>query len=60
MAAFGILFGFIFLKKQQRTMKVIMYNRVSKKYFIRLGVTVGLALIPVALFMNPLWRNIEL
>lgn len=37
-------------------MKVIMYKRNSMKYVIRLILSVLMAIIPVALFMNPLWK----
>lgn len=41
-------------------MKVIKYPRRSKKYILRLILSALLAVIPVAIFMNPLWKNIEL
>lgn len=41
-------------------MKVIKFERGSKKYIIRLILSAIIAAIPVAIFMNPLWKNIDL
>lgn len=41
-------------------MKVIKYKRISKKYILRLIFSACLAVIPVAIFMNPFWKKIDL
>ena len=41
-------------------MKVIKYPRSSKKYIMRLVLSALLAVIPVAIFMNPLWKTLNL
>lgn len=41
-------------------MKVISYKRNSRKYIIRLILSVLMAIVPVALFMNPLWKKLDL
>ncbi len=58
MAVFGIVYGLVFLRNQERLMKVIKYPRSSKKYIIRLVLSALLAVIPVAIFMNPLWKKL--
>lgn len=60
MAVFGAIFGLTFLKKQERLMKVISYPRSTKKYLIRLILSALFAGIPVAIFMNPFWKKIDL
>jgi hypothetical protein len=58
MAVFGIFYGLVFLRNQERLMKVIKFPRGSKKYIIRLILSGLLAFIPVAIFMNPLWKKL--
>lgn len=41
-------------------MKAIKYPRTSKKYIIRLILSAILAIIPVAIFLNPFWKKIDL
>ncbi len=41
-------------------MKVVTYPRSSKKYILRLILSALLAIIPVAIFLNPFWKKIEL
>lgn len=41
-------------------MKVIKYPRASKKYILRLILSALIATIPVAIFMNPFWKKIEM
>lgn len=41
-------------------MKVIRYPRSSKKYILRLILSALLAVIPVAIFMNPFWKKLDL
>lgn len=41
-------------------MRVIKFPRASKKYFLRLILSVLLAVVPVAIFMNPLWKKMSL
>lgn len=60
MAVFGIVYGLVFLRNQERLMKVIKYKRNSKKYIIRLILSALMAAIPVAIFMNPFWKKIDL
>ena len=60
MAVFGIIYGLVFLRNQETLMKVIKFERGSKKYIIRLILSAIIAAIPVAIFMNPLWKNIDL
>lgn len=59
-AVFGAIFGLTFLKKQERLMKVVIYPRSTKKYLIRLVLSAVFAAIPVAIFMNPYWKRIDL
>lgn len=60
MAVFGIIYGLTFLRNQERLMKVVAYPRSNKKYIIRLILSALFAAIPVALFMNPFWKKINL
>lgn len=60
MAAFGAIYGLIFLKNQERLMKVVIYPRSTKKYIIRLILSAIFASIPVAIFMNPFWKKLDL
>jgi hypothetical protein len=60
MAVSGIIYGLVFLRKQERLMKVVSYERNSKKYILRLILSALMALIPVIFFMNPLWKKIDL
>jgi len=60
MAVFGIIYGLVFLRNQERLMKVIKFGRGSKKYIIRLLLSALFAIVPVAIFMNPLWKKIDL
>lgn len=41
-------------------MRVIKFPRASKKYVLRLILSVLLAVVPVAIFMNPLWKKMNL
>ena len=41
-------------------MKAIRYPRASKKYIVRLILSALMAAIPVAIFMNPLWKKIDI
>ena len=41
-------------------MKVIRYPRSSKKYILRLILSALLAVVPVAIFMNPFWKKLDL
>lgn len=60
MAVFGIIYGLVFLRNQERLMKVIKFKRSSKKYIIRLILSALMAVIPVAIFLNPFWKKIDL
>lgn len=60
LAVFAIFYGLVFLKNQERLMKVIRFKRNSKKYIIRLILSALMAAVPVAIFMNPLWKKIDL
>lgn len=60
MVVFGIIYGLVFLRNQERLMKVIRYRRNSKKYIIRLILSALMAGVPVAIFMNPFWKKIDL
>lgn len=41
-------------------MKVVVYPRSTKKYIIRLILSAIFAAIPVAIFMNPFWKKVDL
>lgn len=41
-------------------MKVVIYPRSTKKYIIRLILSAIFASIPVAIFMNPFWKKLDL
>jgi len=60
MAVFGVILGLVFLKNQEKLMRVVTYPRSSKKYIFRLILSAIIAGIPVALFMNPFWKNIRI
>ena len=58
MSAFGIMTAFVFIKKPQNLMKVPTYGRISKKFILKVTINIIIALIPVGIFLNPLWRNL--
>jgi hypothetical protein len=60
MAAIGIIFGIRFLKNPSKLMKVTVHKRNSKEFLLRVILTILMALIPLGLLMNPLWKKIEL
>lgn len=58
MAAFGIVVGLNVNNFPHRFAMLLDYTRLSLKYVARFFVTIVMGLIPVALFMNPLWGKI--
>ena len=59
MAAFGILMGLGVNNQAHKLAMLLGYTRVSFKYVARFLITIVLGLIPVAIFMNPLWAKIS-
>lgn len=58
MAAFGIVIGLNVNNFPHRFAMLLDYTRLSLRYVARFFVTIVMGLIPVALFMNPLWGEI--
>jgi hypothetical protein len=55
MAAFGLLFGLIFIKNPSNLIKPLQYSRLSLKFAAKLGIMIFVAAVPAAAFLNPFW-----
>ena len=59
MAAFAILIGLNVNNFPHRFAMLLDYTRLSGKYVARFLLTIVVGVIPVAIFMNPLWEKIN-
>lgn len=55
MAAFGIIIGLNVNNFSHRFAMLLDYTRLSVRFVVRFFVIIVMGLIPVAIFMNPLW-----
>jgi len=58
-AGFGALIGLNYLESPYNLHKVLGYTRLSFKFAGRLVLTIVMAVIPLAVFLNPLWNRIH-
>ncbi len=58
-AGFGVILGFSYMKKPYNLAKVLSYTRISIKFVAKLLITIVVGLIPLVIFLNPLWHNIK-
>ena len=54
------MYGFIFLRKPQNLMKIPNYKRKTLKFLAKVFISLVIALIPLIIFLNPLWEKIDL
>jgi hypothetical protein len=60
MAALGALTAFNFMKWPYNLTKMLNYSRISFKYLAKFLITILISLIPIAIFLNPFWGDIDL
>ena len=60
MAGFGIIYGLVFMKNQHNLLRKTTFPRLSKQFFKRLGLTLLVSAIPAVIFLNPLWKKINM
>lgn len=60
MASFGALIAFAVMRNPASLVKMNAFPNLSCKFVGKFFIMVGLALIPVAVFLNPLWGHINL
>ena len=59
MAAIGVIIGFSYNTKPHNFSRMLSYSRISLKFVARFFLTIVISLIPLAIFLNPLWQDIE-
>ena len=57
-AALAVFFAFTVMTMPKNLQKMLVYSRVSIKFVLKFILTLVIALIPVAAFLNPFWRDI--
>ncbi len=60
MAAVGILFAFNMIKNPAHLYLQLDYTRISWRFLGKIIVTLIIPIITLAIFVNPLWNNIDL
>jgi len=58
-AGFGVILGFNYLKQPHNLAKILNYSRPSLKFIGKLIITIVIGLIPIVIFLNPLWHKIN-
>lgn len=59
MAGFGTIIGLSCMKKPFNLAKPLDYSRISLKFLAKFIITIIITVIPLIIFMNPLWGRIE-
>lgn len=58
MCAFGTIIGLSCMKKPFNLAKPLDYSRISFKFLAKFIITIIITIIPLVIFMNPLWNKI--
>jgi hypothetical protein len=58
-AGYGTIIGLNYLKQPYNLYKILGYTRISLKFAAKVFLTILIAVIPLAVFMNPLWNKIQ-
>lgn len=59
MAGFGTLLGLNYIRHPTNLTKMLHYSRMSLKFIGKFILTLIITLIPLVVFMNPLWNKIQ-
>ena len=60
MAAFGIVVSLMFTKNPSIYVRPLAYSRFSLKFLAKLLIQLFLAVVPLAIFVNPGWQKIDI
>ena len=56
MAAIGVIIGFSWNSKPHNFARMLAFSRISIKFVARFLLTLIISVIPLAIFLNPLWN----
>ena len=59
MAAFGVILGFSWNSNPHNFARMLAFSRISLKFVARFFLTIVISVIPLAIFLNPLWNNFD-
>lgn len=59
MASFGTIIGLNCMKRPSNLAQMLSYSRLSLRFLGKIIITICLGVVPLAIFLNPLWNRIQ-